>query len=55
MSDAPKRDCRECGDRLRVRTSKAVGNVQLRYLQCRKCGSTCRCIVQANAVFRRQR
>lgn len=55
MSDASKRDCRDCGDRLRVRTSKAVGNQQLRYMQCRRCGATCRCVVKADQVFRRSR
>jgi hypothetical protein len=47
-----KRQCK-CGDKLRTISSRAVGEQQLRYMQCRKCGARCKCVVKADAVFRR--
>jgi hypothetical protein len=48
------KDCK-CGERMRTRTSKACGAEQLRYMVCRKCGASCRCLVKATAIWRRQK
>jgi hypothetical protein len=50
-----KRDCKACGERMRTRTSKPYGAEQLRYMQCKRCGNTCRCVVKASSIWRRQR
>ncbi len=45
----------DCGEgRMRTRSSRQRGDYQLRYLECRVCGATCRCVVKADVLYRKR-
>lgn len=44
-----------CGERMKVASSRPSGSLQVRYLECPKCRSRRRQVVTADQVWRRKR